>query len=150
MNCQVVNGWWIVDGCFLTMLLFLQIFYFIGFALFCLESLLSIWVIQVGQFIRLQIALFFWFVLFWFLRLFLFATICSKYTCISEAVARLLRWSVMQQEGPWGQRYDGAHIEPRCYLWMDFRLIFSLLYTVTVLMCFLLYFDTKRRILDLA
>jgi len=28
--------------------------------------------------------------------------------------------------------------------------IFGLLYTVTVLMCFLLYFDTKRRILDLA
>jgi hypothetical protein len=26
----------------------LQIFYFVGFGLFCLESLLSIWVIQVS------------------------------------------------------------------------------------------------------
>lgn len=49
----------------------------------------------------------------WLLRPVLFVPICSKYTCISEAAARLLRWSVRRQEGLWWRRYDMPQIERR-------------------------------------
>ena len=84
----------------------LQIFYFIGFGFFCLESLLSIWVIQVFIILSSTLVLSLdstWAFLFdrWFY-------ICSKYTCTSAAVARLQRWSVTLLGGPWWQHYDVA------------------------------------------
>ena len=95
-----------------TVLLFVQIFYFIGFGMFCLESVLSIWVIQV-------------FVLSFDKRTcnilcsvaaevpgFLFNTpfslyMCSKYTCTSGEVVKLLKWGRREQDGLWGQQYKG-------------------------------------------
>lgn len=63
----MVGYWWLLRLCFCSCP---QIFYFIGFACFCLESLLSIWVIQVltnltstRNIVRVTV-LFFFFILF--------------------------------------------------------------------------------------
>lgn len=82
----------------------LQIFYFIGFGLFCIETLISIWVIQVWlHLLKFQIilstctqltySLFHWFPY-------------SKYTCTSVAVVRLLRWNGRLLGEHWGLLYD--------------------------------------------
>ena len=69
----------------------LQIFYFIGFGLFCVETLISIWVIQVWlHFLKFQI------ILSTCTQLTNSLFHClpySKYTCTSVAVVRLLRWN---------------------------------------------------------
>jgi hypothetical protein len=68
---------------------YLLIFYFVGFGLFCLESLLSIWVIQVSfsvcSILILQNQL-----KGKHLNPFGFYT-CSKYACTSEEAERLQR-----------------------------------------------------------
>lgn len=93
-----------------------QIFYFIGFAFFCLESVVSIWVIQVSflvfrnrkdivsasvSFSEVRDSFNTWNGQFY---------VCSKYTCTSEGAGKQMRWKGMLREEPWELRYDAQMI----------------------------------------
>lgn len=108
LNDQVIIMWeqelYLIGVYFI----YLQVFYFIGFGFFCLEAVLSIWVIQVSSG-HMPVATVF--LLQRKSARFLIAgraffSFCSKSICISEAVVKQQKWSEKLLEEPWEQQFN--------------------------------------------